>query len=249
MTDAPRPGIWADEPRLRRFLAAVPTRPLRRVAWDRVKHWRRTGVVGTAFGARMHCDTRDFIQRFVYFFGVWEPNLTAWLPRRLAAGDVFVDVGANVGYYSLLAARVVGTAGRVVAIEAAPEIHAALERNLALNASANVRTVCAAASDAVGELALLPGGEHNVGGTSTVAVAAAGAGATRIPARPLRELLAPDELLGRMRSLGFRTYLIDDDYRSRTYLHPQPVARPARFDGPLAAQGDVVFSRVDADAL
>ena len=289
-------------PRLRRLLADLPTRPLRRVVWDRVKHWRRVAVVETAFGARMHCDTRDFIQRFVYFFGVWEPNLTAWLPRRLGAGDTFVDVGANVGYFTLLGAHAVGPAGRVIAVEAAPDTRAALDRNVGLNDLRNVRSIGAAASSARGTLVLVPDGEHNVGGTATVALDAARAGGVQVPAAPLRELLEPDELararvikidvegaeadvlagrdlaaggvredlelvveiapdrlaergssadalLQQLRPLGFHTYALANDYRSRSYLHRWPVQRPVRFHGPLREQGDVVFSRVDAELL
>jgi FkbM family methyltransferase len=288
-------------PRLRRLLAGLPTRPLRRVVWDRVKHWRRVAVVETAFGARMHCDTRDFIQRFVYFFGVWEPNLTAWLPRRLAPGDTFVDVGANVGYFTLLGAQAVGPTGRVVAVEAAPETRVALERNVALNGLGDVRTIAAAASSVRGTLVLVPDGEHNVGGTATAPVDAA-PGGVRVPAAPLRELLTPAELararvvkidvegaesdvlagldlgagglrddlelvveiapdrlaergtsaealLEALRAQGFNTYALANDYRSRTYLHRWPLRRPVRFRGPLTEQGDVVFSRVDAETL
>ena len=43
--------------------------------------------------------------------GVWEPHVTAVVRRFLGPGDVFVDVGANIGYFTLLGARLVGTAG------------------------------------------------------------------------------------------------------------------------------------------
>lgn len=71
-------------------------------------------------GVRMSVDTKDIVQRYLYQFGIWEPSLSGWLARTLRPGDVFVDVGANIGYYSLLAARLVGHLGSVVAIEASP---------------------------------------------------------------------------------------------------------------------------------
>ncbi|WP_368396365.1 hypothetical protein [Streptomyces sclerotialus] len=55
------------------------------------------------FGSTFTTDTQDLIQRYIHLFGGWEPHLTTWLTRRLEPGDAFVDVGANIGYYSLLA--------------------------------------------------------------------------------------------------------------------------------------------------
>src|SRR5262249_12857713 len=66
--------------------------------------WRqRTFIVRAKFGAKFGGTTTDLVQRSIYWFGTWEPNLTAWIRRRLTSGDIFVDVGANAGYYTLLA--------------------------------------------------------------------------------------------------------------------------------------------------
>ncbi|MGI5470002.1 FkbM family methyltransferase [Streptomyces sp. CA-132043] len=78
------------------------------------------------FGATFTTETQDLIQRYTYLFGVWEPHLTQWLERRLKPGDAFVDVGANIGYYSLLASHLVGESGKVVSIEASPRFHSVL---------------------------------------------------------------------------------------------------------------------------
>lgn len=102
----------------------------------------------TVFGARLRGDTQEVLQQHVYYFGVWEPNLTRWLQARLRPDDVFVDVGANIGYFTLLGSRAVGPRGSVVAVEASPTIHAWLQANLARNRARNVRAVnCVAASD------------------------------------------------------------------------------------------------------
>jgi len=58
-----------------------------------------------------------------------EVRLTAFLMRSLSAGDVFVDVGAHYGYYSVLAARWVGTSGKVAAFEATPDSIKLLKAN------------------------------------------------------------------------------------------------------------------------
>jgi FkbM family methyltransferase len=89
--------------------------------------------------------TRDFIPLFVYVFGVWEPNLTAFIEARLAPGHVFVDVGANLGWFSILAGKLVGPEGEVVAIEASPLLCDELQENVEANGAGNVRVVNAAA--------------------------------------------------------------------------------------------------------
>jgi FkbM family methyltransferase len=80
----------------------------------------------------------------------------------LHPGDVFVDVGANIGYFSLLAARKVGPEGRVIAVEAVSELATAVRANAQLNGFSQVEVVDAAASDSVGEVELMlaehPGG-------------------------------------------------------------------------------------------
>ena len=120
----------------------------------------------TQFGAIMSGNTKDLIQRYIYYFGLWEPNLTYFLSRRLEAGDVFVDVGSNIGYFTLLASRFVGQNGKVIAIEASPRIFAKLKEHLSRNNITNVRAVNVAVSDQPGSLALFSGPPDNIGRAS-----------------------------------------------------------------------------------
>lgn len=69
----------------------------------------------------------------------YEPRLTSLLRTVLRGGDTFVDIGANEGWFSLLAARLLGPAGRVVAVEPQAEMRAVLARNLACNGCAAAR--------------------------------------------------------------------------------------------------------------
>jgi hypothetical protein len=64
----------------------------------------------------LRCRLPDVIQNYVYLFGTWEPDLTAFMRRRLRPGDTFIDVGANIGYLSTLGSKLVGPHGVVVAI-------------------------------------------------------------------------------------------------------------------------------------
>ena len=63
----------------------------------------------------------------------YEPDVCAALAFFLKPGHVFVDCGANVGYFSVIAGKIVGSAGRVIAIEANPVTYVLLERNLRAN--------------------------------------------------------------------------------------------------------------------
>ena len=93
-----------------------------------------TALVATRWGAKMLVDTRDAaIAPWLVLDGLWEPHVTAWMHSCLGPGKVFVDVGANVGYFTLLGARLVGPEGRVVAVEAHPELARILQRNVVIN--------------------------------------------------------------------------------------------------------------------
>jgi FkbM family methyltransferase len=74
----------------------------------------------------------------LYVCGSFEPNEFAFLDRALKPGMVFVDVGANDGYFTTFAARKVGTTGRVIAVEPSSRERAHLSRNLSLNGISNV---------------------------------------------------------------------------------------------------------------
>ncbi len=83
----------------------------------------RTGArEATVFGYRMTLDLADIIQRQVYL-GTYERAETSWILRVLPRGGSFVDVGANIGYFTALAASLVGPSGRVLAVE--PSSHTA----------------------------------------------------------------------------------------------------------------------------
>jgi tRNA G37 N-methylase Trm5 len=73
--------------------------------------------------------------------GAWERDTVRLFERILRAGDVVVDIGAHVGYFTLIAARSVGPEGRVYAFEPDPENYALLVRNIELNGYQNIMPI------------------------------------------------------------------------------------------------------------
>jgi FkbM family methyltransferase len=75
-------------------------------------------------------DLRDRIQRQMWA-GCYETHVTRRLAAALRPGDVFIDVGAHIGYHSATAAHFVGPSGRVFSFEPNPRLFPKLEHNLA----------------------------------------------------------------------------------------------------------------------
>lgn len=119
----------------------------------------------TYFDAQVLCDIRDFIQRRIYYFGIYEPNLSHYLAQRIEPGDHVVDVGANIGYVSLLAAHLVGP-GTVIAVEASPSTYLKLCANLRRNGIDNVVPVNAAATGESCLIEIVEGSDRNIGSGS-----------------------------------------------------------------------------------
>jgi hypothetical protein len=69
---------------------------------------------------------------------VWEATETHWFVQSLRRGDLMVDVGANVGYYTILGALLVGETGRVYAFEPDPVSFEILRRNVAFHDLGNL---------------------------------------------------------------------------------------------------------------
>jgi FkbM family methyltransferase len=95
----------------------------------------------------MRLEPWDFIDARIFFFGAWEPAVSRFMRETIRPGMVVADIGANIGYYTLLRARAVGPEGHVFAVEPSPEIRARLEQALALNGLGNVTVIPYGISD------------------------------------------------------------------------------------------------------
>lgn len=89
-------------------------------------------------GIELSLDRADASVSIQVAEGAYEPHVGATLDGLLGPGDVFVDVGANIGYHSVRASKVVGPAGRVVAVEANPENARLIAHTIEVNHLTNV---------------------------------------------------------------------------------------------------------------
>jgi FkbM family methyltransferase len=101
-------------------------------------------------GVELLCDAADAAVTPGLLSGAYEAHLTAVFERYCTPGMTVVDVGANLGYYSLLASRLVGPSGRVVALEPNSENCRLLLSSLRLNGTMNVQLLPVAADIATG---------------------------------------------------------------------------------------------------
>ena len=107
----------------------------------------RLRIMGGKMGARtitthhkfkMRVNLSEWIGQHIYMTGGFEKEVAETLRKILEPGDVFVDVGANIGFFSLLASKVVGPGGRIYAFEPAPGTHQIFENNIKINGLNNI---------------------------------------------------------------------------------------------------------------
>ena len=106
---------------------------------------------GIGGDARMELDLSQEYERAIYLNLVDRMTIRV-LRRVLRKGDVFVDGGANVGLFTVVASGLVGESGSVYAFEPQPDITARLRRNVGLNHPARVRVVEKGLWDAAGTM-------------------------------------------------------------------------------------------------
>ncbi|MCF8200143.1 MAG: FkbM family methyltransferase [Sulfuritalea sp.] len=98
--------------------------------------------VRTKDGFLLRLNPHNEEHRRIYYYGEHDERYELALLRKIIQpGDVFWDIGSNIGYYSCLAARLVGKSGKVVAFEPAPTTREYLEKNIDLNAFLNTLVI------------------------------------------------------------------------------------------------------------
>lgn len=114
-------------------------------------HWLVGDAVGPVPALVLNVHSR-LQRKFFYFPSAWgvrllDAPLGQYMREVLKPGDAFLDIGANLGIYSFLAARLVGPSGSVVAFEPEAEIFESLHRSVELNGFKQIRCEPFALSD------------------------------------------------------------------------------------------------------
>lgn len=111
------PGI---DNRIYRFVRAVSQDRQQEVAIRR----------GPLRGRRFMCSMK--MERN-YWLGIWEADIQSFISSKLGPGDVFYDIGVHKGYFTLIAAQIVGKDGKVIGFEPNASCRDAARRNIDLN--------------------------------------------------------------------------------------------------------------------
>lgn len=144
------------------------------------------GIVETE-GLRIFIDPTTHLGNEILETGTYEPETVRLFRENLRPGDTFLDIGANEGFFSSLAAAIVGEGGTVIAVEPQSRLHDVLEINLALNARGRTRickNVVGETDTAVHRIWLFP--ISNTGASSLVSKYRFGAGREEV-----REITPP----------------------------------------------------------
>ncbi|HTM47034.1 MAG TPA: FkbM family methyltransferase [Bryobacteraceae bacterium] len=124
-------------------------------------------LVQTEFGNPLICKSQDIqLTPALIYQRVWDPELTRFYQSHLKPGMTYLEIGANIGYFTVLAASLVGHHGHVHAFEPLAEAFTLLELNCRLN---NYSYLCELTPKAVGEfdgIHTLHTFEHNFGSST-----------------------------------------------------------------------------------
>lgn len=117
---------------------------------------------------KMLLNIREFIQNTIYNYGYYEEKETRFLSQQIQLGQTVFDLGANVGYYTLMFARRVGNSGIVHCFEPDRKNFRQLVDNIYLNQLSNVVANQVAVSNANGYMTLYSNSDENGGMKSIV---------------------------------------------------------------------------------
>lgn len=140
---------------------------------------------------RLHAGNNACEKRLIVTPQFFDPAELAFLKSRIHPGFTFLDIGSNVGAYSVFVAKNAGPGARVVAVDPNAIVLRRLAFNAAANGLSNIEAVQAAVADAEGEMDFALE-ESNMGGSSLQLNRAARGGKTifKVPVRTLQGLVA-----------------------------------------------------------
>lgn len=103
-------------------------------------------------GHKMFLDSKDSLCLSVN--GIYDPLTVELVNNEIKNGDIVLDIGANIGYYTLIFAKLTGQGGKVFAFEPEPTNFSLLKKNVEINGYKNVEFIQKAVSDKIGNAKL-----------------------------------------------------------------------------------------------
>ena len=118
-------------------------------------HQFKQGFTSTSEGFDLWIHPNDeILSRSIVYDKIWEPETTKLIKNIIHEGDVGIDLGANIGYFTMLMANLVGTSGKIFSFEPEPQNFEILQKNIKQNHLKNVVANQSAIGDMNGKIKL-----------------------------------------------------------------------------------------------
>lgn len=181
---------------LQRFLPPILRRIIRPTLDDMARELSQPLIIPYERRLFIHCDPASGLERSILLDGNFEGELLAIFRNFVRPGSFCVDIGANIGCFTLVLADLCGPAGHVLSVEPSSRIRRRLEANLALNGLSNVTVLSCALSENSGGNATLhiPNPEEDNQGAASLFSSHLGSGTLTetVTIQSLDDVLASD---------------------------------------------------------
>lgn len=175
-------------------------------------------------GIMMNVGIVDVIERSLLTTGTWDRIVQDCLQQLLKPGDTFLDVGANIGYFSMLASKIVGESGTVVSFEPSARALTRLTLHGCMNRCRNLLVCSHAVGEVAGRAALNWASAANIGGSTINR--GTGAHVEQIFVRRLDDVCEELSLKPRLIKMdieGFEMYALEGARQMLQQYHPNVI--------------------------
>lgn len=175
--------------------------------YSKLKHPKL--IVKEIQGSKMYLNLDDFgLSKYLFLNGIREPECTKIMKQELKKGMTIVEIGANIGYYALMEASIIGDKGKIYAIEPFPSNFDLLKKNVELNSYNDIVELHQLAiSSETGKTKLYVSDKHNLANM----LESDADGFVEVPTKTFDEFIAGKQMpdMIRMDIEGFEYYILD----------------------------------------
>jgi FkbM family methyltransferase len=195
---------------IKNYSEAYP--PLRKILyyWLYSKLHKNKLIIKEIQGSKMHLNLEDFgLSKQLFLNGIREPECTRIMKEQLQKDMTIAEIGANIGYYALMEASIVGKNGKIYAIEPFPPNYELLKKNIDINLyNDRIELYNIAISDKPGKTRLFIKDKHNL---CNMLESGTGESFVEVETKTLDDFIKDKKLpdIIRMDIEGFEYYVID----------------------------------------